>query len=580
MEQEAKTQEELDKHFYRCYTEFPYYAKYNLKIKTKEGTLTAFSLNEVQLLLEEIEADMVARGRLIRYYTLKARQFGVSTKVTGKFFWKVSNNKSKSAVIITHEPPATRNLFDMQKRYYKNLEPEFKPASKYNNVKVLQFDTNDETGLDSSIGVATAGVKDFGSSQTIHYLHISELAKWPRENEGDLLTSLFQCVPDEPDTAIVIESTAKGVSGEFYKGYWSSRYQYEVYLDSGVAKWKVKINKDADPANVFSSVFIPWYVFKKYRMEPPKDFERTAEESLMAAKYGLSDAQLYWYRYVLANKCKGNKATRDQEYPTTAKVAFLSSGRPAFPLERLMELKGKCPEPTITYDYNHAKRKLIENKDGAIQVWQQPQVGAAYLISADVAEGLEHGDFDSATVWNHMTGIEVAHFHAHMSPIKFAYLLDFLGRMYNSAWIVPERNNHGITVVEKLLELDYPNLYVEMVEEPPRKPRRRFGWVTSTKTRPLIVDHLIDDVVEGVSGIKSKETFDEMMNFKTQANGKVEADEGEFDDRVLDCAIGRYTMKTLSYVVSFKHHFAQPVVGSSNPIGALAQQKPPVSAWN
>ena len=212
---EEKTQEQLDNHYRECYTNYAYYAKHNLKIKTKQGTLVPFILNQVQVLLEDIEADMVAQGRLIRYFVLKARQFGISTSKTGKYFFKTSTKKHKSAVIVTHEPAATRNLFDMQKRYYKHLEPEFKPEIKYNNVKMLQFDKDDGSGLDSSISVATAGVKDFGSSQTIHYLHLSELSKWPRGNEDDLLTSLYQCVPDEPETAIVVESTAKGVGGAF-----------------------------------------------------------------------------------------------------------------------------------------------------------------------------------------------------------------------------------------------------------------------------------------------------------------------------------------------------------------------------
>lgn len=582
---EQKAQRELDEHFLRCYTEFPYYAENNLRIKTKKGQLVPFKLNEVQQLLEDIENDITSQGRLLRLYVLKARQFGISTLTTGKFFWKVTNNKNRSAVIVTHEPPATRNLFDMQKRFYKNLNEEFKPSSKYNNVKVLQFDTDDETGLDSSIGVATAGVKDFGSSQTINYLHISELSKWPRENEGDLLTSLFQCVPREPDTMVVIESTAKGIGGEFYRGYWASRFQYEIYLKNGKPAWKVVINENADPTNNYSSVFIPWFVFSEYEMEPPANFTRTIEEEQMVTKYGITDRKLFFYRSILANECKGNKNTRSQEYPTTAKEAFIGSGSPAFDLERVVELRSKCPDPIKRFNYMYATGSLIENPEGQILVWELPVSGRPYVISADVAEGLEHGDFNSLTVWDHMTGLEVATFHAHISPLKFAKLLAFLGKMYNSAWLVPERNNHGITVVERLVEepsvggLDYQNVYVEMVDDPPHQARRRFGWVTTTKSRVLMLDLLIEEVSEGSCGIRCKEKFDEMMDFKVQNDGKIEAESGSFDDRVMDSAIGRYAIKMLPFVISHRRNVVNGE-GYTSFSSTMVQKKPNVSAWN
>lgn len=580
MSSELNTQEELDKHFLKCYTNFSYYAKHNLKIHTKESGLIPFVLNEVQVILEEIEADIISAGRFVRMYILKARQEGVSTWKTGKDFWKVSNNKNKHAAIITHEPPATQELFDMQKRFYKHLELEFKPSIKRNNMKMLQFDNDNTTGLDSYIKVATAGVKDYGSGSMIHYLHISELSKWPRENEGDLLTSLLQCVPDEPDTDVTIESTAKGVGGEFYRGFWGARYYYEIYLDNGTPKWKMRINKDADPANIYSSIFIPWFVFKKYRMIPPSDFKRTVEEEIISIRYGLDDEQLYWYRFILANKCKGNRLTRDQEYPMTAKSAFIGSGRPAFNLEQIMELIETATPPLNTYSYNQSLSSINEDKEGPLSIWEHPKPGISYLISADVAEGLEHGDFDSATVWNHMTGVQVAKFHGHLSPFRFANLLYFLGKMYNDAWIVPERNNHGISVVEKLLEMEYPNLYVEMVEDPPHKPRRRFGWVTTSKSRTLMIDHLINDVAEGTHGIKCREDFEEMINFKTQADGKIEADTGTFDDRVMDVAIGKYCIKALPYVISYyfnSHNIQSDIMGSVVP---RTQTKPSVSAWN
>ena len=70
-----------------------------------------------------------------------------------------------------------------------------------------------------------------------------------------------------------------------------------------------------------------------------------------------------------------------------------------------------------------------------------------------------------------------------------------------------------------------------MVPEPPGKPRRRYGWVTTSTTRPLIIDNLSIELVEDSHGIKCKETLEEMMGFKVQNNGRMEADRGRHDDR-------------------------------------------------
>lgn len=577
----TKTEKEISKHFARCYEDFPYYARNNLKVRTKPGKLVNFNLNEVQLAVEEIEKDIINSGRLIRIYILKARQEGISTWSTGKFFWKVTTSSNKSAVIVTHEPAATRNLFDMQKRYYKHLEPEFKPQDKRNNVKLLQFNNDDDTGLDSSIGVATAGVKDFGSSQTINFLHISELAKWPRENESDLLLSLFQCVPRVKDSAVIIESTAKGASGEFYKGFNACRFQYTLYCENKKVKWKMTINENASKASSYSSIFIPWFVLSEYREPVDKDFLLTKEEEIISKKFYLDNEQLSWYRSILVDECKRDENKRDQEYPMTAKSAFVGSGSPAFNIHRVTKLMQDCIDPILIYKYNYSLNRLMEDIDGDIKIWKQPEAGVPYLISADVAEGLSHGDFNSATIWNHKNMSQVGSYHGHIMPMMFAKLLNFLGRMYNNAWLVPERNNHGISVIEKLLELNYPNIYMEMIEDPPHKPRHRFGWLTSKKARILILDNLINDVYEGTCKIKDKETFNEMLNFKIQADGKVEADSGEFDDRVIDVAIGRYAMNTLDYVISFNRQRLNTV--SSNAAALYmphTQQEPNPLAWN
>jgi len=164
-----------------------------------------------------------------------------------------------------------------------------------------------------------------------------------------------------------------------------------------------------------------------------------------------------------------------------------------------------------------------------------------------VAEGLRDGDFSCADVIDHRTGEQVAQWHGSIDSdnvLEFADILAALGRRYNVALIAVERNNHGLGVVTQLYQNGYPNLYAEMVPDPPGRPRKRYGWVTSRATRPLIIDNLIRENQEDALGVNCKETIDEMMAFKIQDNGKMEADYGRHDDRVISLAIGKYVRQT------------------------------------
>lgn len=543
-------EQQLEEHYKRCLVDYPYYSEHNLKVQTENSTLEPFKLHEVQVMLEEIWKHTEESGRLVRFYILKARRQGVSTWATGKFFHLTSCRSNKNTVLVAHEPPASEYLYGMQQRYYQHLPPEFQPSTLKNNARTLHFNNETGTGLDSAIRVGTAGVKDFGSGQRIDYLHLSELPKYPAENQQDLLISLFQCVPAKKGTAIVIEGTAKGIGGAFYDGFWACRYVYEIYLDDKhLPKWRMVVNEQAAPDNAFASIFIPWFAFREYWMPVDEDFKRTGEEEKWVEQFNLSDEQLAWYRWVLTNKCNGDINKRNQEYPFTARGAFIGSGTPAFDVDRILFLKSKCVDPIARYDFLATSGQFVTNAKGRLQVWEEPIPGRPYLISADVAEGLAHGDADSADVLDHTTGKQVAHFHGKMSPFDYAKLLKSLGERYNNAWLVPERNNHGITVVEVLEDEEYENIAFEIVPDPPHKPRKRNGFVTTPKSRKLILDFLIQITTQEDCGISCKETFDEMLNFKIQDDGKMEADPGSHDDRVISIAIAKYHLKVLDYAL-------------------------------
>lgn len=543
----ALTPEEHDALLALYAGDFTFFAPKILKVLSMEGKIAPFEFNRPQQILHQIVSHIEKSGRLVRLVALKARRMGFSTYFSGRYYHKTSWNFNRLAVQVTHEPEATDVLFKMVKRFYNFTPKWLRPETRYNNTKLLEFNNKEGKGLGSGFRVATAEKEDFGSGQLIHYFHASEISKWPPESTESLLDAILQCVPDDLGTEVVFESTAKGVGGAFYDQFWNARYRVWVKrLDkNGDPVIEETVNESADENNIFTSVFLPWFVFEKYRMPVPKDFELTREEIGLKKTYGIDDEQIYWRRFTLANKCRGRIEVLMQEYPATPHEAFVASGRPVFDNIKLLKLKEAATPPIARYECLIGLQQFISKDDGRLRVWEEPKPGQAYIISADVSEGLTDGDFSCADVINHRTGAQVAQWHGKIDPDEYGVLLMALGRRYNEATLGVERNNHGLTVVTVLVNEGYPNVYAEMVPEPPGKPRKRFGWVTNSATRPLIIDNLVKEVREDCHGIRCAETLEEMMGFKIQNNGKMEADRGWHDDRVMSMAIGKHLRQAL-----------------------------------
>ncbi len=532
----------------KCKADFLFMARYFLKVEARVGgKIVPFTLNGPQKILHLIVEKHIAPHRPVRIVALKARRMGFSTYFSARYFWKSCFNKNRKAAQITHEPEATDTLFKMVKRFYDHLPPWMQPAQKYNNKSLLEFNNDKGTGLNSGFRVATAGKSDFGSGQSIHFLHLSELSKWQSETTQSLLTSVEQCIPDDdPQAEEVIESTAKGMGGAFYSRFYGARYRIWVKrMQDGKPVIETSVNPSAEADNQFTSVFLPWFVYEDYAFLPPPDFEKTDEEVKLADRFGLNDAQIFWRRRTIANKCDGDVDIFNQEYPDCPEVAFLTSGRPVFDNVKVSGLRDASPRPIARYEFETVSggSGFGPSPSGRLLVWQEPDANKSYLIGADVAEGLEKGDFSVAHVIDHRTGDQVAEWHGKCDPDQFARILYALGERYQWAFLVPERNNHGLTVITWLMkELRYPasRIYVEMVHEPPAKPYKRYGWVTNLKTRAIIIDNFIRECREGVTGVRSSAVFDEMLAFKIQKNGKMEADSDMHDDRVMAAAIAKY----------------------------------------
>lgn len=299
-------------------SDFPFYAEQCLKIRTKSGGIESLVLNTAQAHLNTVAERQLRDRGYVRIIGLKGRQQGFSTYVQGRIYWKTSSNKGKRAFILTHDGEATKSLFEMAERYHTNNSPLLRPELGASNTKEMEF-----PNLDSGYRIGTAGNKETGRSQTLQYLHGSEVAFW--QNAARLARGLQQAVPSGSDakgTEIWLESTSDGPNNYFH------------------SEWQKAVGGESD----FEAVFIPWFWQAEYIDKWQPEWEMDKEEDQLSIKFGLSDEQLAWRRKKirelgevdtqtgLVSISLGTDAFK-REYPNTPEEAFAMPSGAEFKLD-------------------------------------------------------------------------------------------------------------------------------------------------------------------------------------------------------------------------------------------------------
>lgn len=493
----------------RLLEDFEFYAKHALKIRTKEGTVVPLVLNEAQKQFCSVVIRQLQTTGKVRVVVLKGRQQGLSTVIGGLLFWWTSQHKAVKAIVMTHQAESTKALFDMTRRYYEHCPEILKPKTKYSSRKEIVFEA-----LDSSYMVATAGGEGVGRGETIQLAHLSECAFYPPATARENVNGLSQAIPNSAGTMVFVESTANGIGNPFHE------------------LWKSAIEGTSE----YEAVFIPWFIQNEYREAVPKNFEKTPKEEELQEKHGLDNEQLMFRRRKVA--VNGEEMFM-QEYPCTADEAFLTSGRPVFNTQQLSNLVDKTPD--IIQRLALTGEDWEEHPRGELLMYKRHDPGETYYIGADVAMGIRGGDWSVAQVLNSKKE-QVAIYRAQVHPDYFSDVLNALGHFFNVARLGVENNNHGILTVTRLgKDHAYPNLYFESaVDKQTENETVTFGFRTTVKTKPLIIDKLRAALRENDLTLNDKLTIRELLTYVVTEEGKMEAEKGTHDDCVMSLAIANF----------------------------------------
>jgi hypothetical protein len=153
-------------------------------------------------------------------------------------------------------------------------------------------------------------------------------------------------------------------------------------------------------------------------------------------------------------------------------------------------------------------------------VYARPIPGRRYSVGGDTAEGNPTSDDSAAVVLDRETGEEAASLTGKLQPAVFAHHLDRLGRWYNCAPLMIERNNHGHAV---LLWLREHSRLVRLCGHDGNE-----GWLSSTKGKALLYDHAAEALRGRRAILHSAALFEQLASIE---GSSLRAPEGEMDDR-------------------------------------------------
>ena len=221
----------------------------------------------------------------------------------------------------------------------------------------------------------------------------------------------------------------------------------------------------------------------------------------------------------------------------------------------------------LTWIHGNIKDPIYRTgHDRNFWIWEKFEQNNQYLITADVARG-DGADNSVFHVVKLNTMEVVAEYQGKPSLDMYARILYDGGIEFGNCLLVVENNGIGISVLEKLINLGYPNLYYsiksthEYVEavQGEAMDRAVAGFTTSTKTRPLIVAKLEEFIRNRMLTTYSSRIYHEMKTFIWH-NGKPQAMRSYNDDLVM--AFGCWVRDTALQVNKREIEYQKAMINS------------------
>lgn len=417
----------------------------------KNGAPVPFKLNEAQKavadkILTKVFAEIPSPTNLFIH---KCRQMGISVVIAKVEQFICSRKKNINAQhLMPTEPDADdlceKKFIPLLQGTHPTLLPTIHPIKR--RIKFVGYD---EVKLNSSVTFSSAQQQAPGHGQTNQVVVEDEHALY--EKVQRLERGMLATMPKIGLALRVVVSTAKGLN------HFSD------------------LSKVAQSSDNWDYLFLPWHMLAEYEMEPTGRLK--ALESLTDYEVKLCDIfeqygypietwarKMQWWNYVFETEAKQDWDHMYENYPSTPEESFAASGTPVLPAARLHQFRDERDQHPFIYietvQDQYGKVSFIATALSTIKRFAVPVPGRKYLIGVDPAEGGADGDASAVVVIDLTTMENVCCIKERIDQNELAELLNNLGRYYNNAQIVVERNT-GQTCIDWLVMLRYPNLFID-----------------------------------------------------------------------------------------------------------------------
>lgn len=498
---------EQEREYRRCKRSFRYFLQHHVFIA--DGGGTKFDPWRWQI---ELSARLPGIRRLI---LLKARQLGLSWIAAAYALWVGLFHRGALVLLVSQTEPDAIELLAKVQFIFDHLPEYLQPARVVSRVQLLKF-------CDSySAIVALPSTRRAGRGRTAKLVVADEHAfhQYAAANFAALSPTI------DAGGQFLIVSTADGVGNPFAElcGKATQTTPWVIPANDPTAGYTFgrRLREAAPPEDGWLPIFLP------YDARPGRDaawWERKKESYLQP-----------WMIH--------------QEYPRDPDEAFVQTGRPVFDKAYLDRHRSRCADPiplsaTPFPDWDPAE----------LRVFALPEHDHRYGAGADVAQGLDHGDYSALCLFDFDAPdgpAEVLTLHGHWTPDVFAEKIHAIAERYWGVYAI-ERNNHGIATVLACERLGTPGLFRERPILDLHGVEIRdgwLGWATTKTSKPMMIDEWEEALRLFAVRLSDTLSISEHVFYQTLPDGKTSAPSGKWDDRVIAMAIAWQMRKHLAQIV-------------------------------
>lgn len=511
----------------RARVDYEFFSKHFLKIRTNrirgnntrptEG-VEPFIHNKMQRAINGILFAQSAAGMEERLLGLKSRQEGFSTDIEGLAYWRCCFNEHYQVTVTAHLKGPANEIAGITHTFNDGL-PDFAKPRLAGKPRAAGMAWANK----SFITVETARSDNAARGPRRSMRHLSECGYYDAQRDKTSAANMMQAtlsgMDDVAGTTVVCETTSRGGAGEFY-----DRFLMAV---SGQSTWGWIFFSWKDSAKYMFDV-TPEDAAEDLRMHAHFDRGELDQAKAIADKlkyteiwfkraiaFHLTPPQVRWAMKTQVNKFKNDIVAFDREFPLSWIIAFAAGGRTVIAREFLDAWREtSLPEGMIvghTLVPGLTGFELDFRGEPYWEMYAAPAPGHEYVIGVDVAAGkgtdetsstVAAGDFSAIQIFDRHTKEQVAEFYSKKTepgPLGIEVLRAAV--LYNRAFVVVERNNHGGEVISKLVDNGYRNLYREgNTSRQPRagpKLNEQIGFWTDQASRTPLFDAWAEAIREG-----------------------------------------------------------------------------------